>query len=187
MAQSSGCRALLGGNRALLGENNALLSFLAPPLLSRKFSQPMFLSNILSSSFPKKLFKVKPLFQSRDFPLFLWAHISSPHMARILELLQTYIKNQGNFPCFWKFNIKKINSAPTPHSTHRACRRQSQASASTCLEASACAFLRFSKIPSVLKIFSKPRPHWNSVATGVTKTPRIHSKEPGNKSIYVRI
>jgi len=38
-------------------------------------------------------------------------------MARILELLKTYIKNEINFLRFWKFNIKKINSPPTPHST----------------------------------------------------------------------
>ena len=69
--------------------------------------------------FEREPWKVKPPL-SRYFFSFLWAHMSSSHMARILALLQHT----------WK--MKEIL-----------------------------------KIPSVLKIFSKPRPQKNSLATGV--------------------
>ena len=64
------------------------------------FGQPMVLLNIWTALFEKEPWKVQPPFKSRDFPSFLWAHMSSPHMAKKLELLQHYLKKRNKF---WKF------------------------------------------------------------------------------------
>jgi len=75
--------------------------FINPPLQS--LVNQCFSQTFWTALFEKKLWKVKPSLKSRDFPSFLWAHISSPHMARILELLQT----KETFCIFGSFILRK--------------------------------------------------------------------------------